>query len=112
MTMSFANPDWLCDAYDVGGDGAQRVIAGLPAILLSNLDDQVVRRLGGVPFESGQAFVRTPLDGRLQAGGGIFAVDLRTGTEQRFDIVAIDDSPQNWTMMLELRRRLLPIGVS
>lgn len=112
MPTTFTNPDWLCDAYDVGGAGAQRVVSGLPAVLLSNQDDEVVRRLGGIAFEIGQAFVRTPLDSRLEAGGGIVAVDLRTGTEQRFDLIAIDDSPKDWTMTLELRRRILPIGTS
>ena len=80
-TMSFANPDWMCDDLrTLPAPARSCVIAGLPAILLSKLDDAGIRRLGGVPFESGQAFVRTPLDGRLQAGGA--SLPLTYGRER------------------------------
>ena len=111
-TYTFTNPDWEFDLYTTGGTGAERITRNVPALLMRNLDEEIIRRLGGVPFEIGFAYIRTPYDQRIQGAGAIRATDLRSGTKQDFDIVNIDDDPANWTMLVYLKRRSLAIGLA
>ena len=106
---SFANPDVELTLYSPG-DNPIILKENLPAIIARDLDEEVRRRLGGIPFPAGHSRLYAPLDLDAQAAGYALEHDLRTGQIRPMDVVEVDTDPDLWTMTLLLTERQLLIG--